>query len=437
MPESEITDNYDGFASPWYYSGRAPHLRISGGTGLLTSKASNGRATTTTWLFRIGQIEYNAVTPVSGNTYELRVGLKDADNYVSVRFRWISYNPGNIWSGIYPHSIIGIQMFERIAGVENAICDEFQYTTRDAYAPSDAFRLCIVRGEGVGDYYYDCGRKDELLLTCETVIPYTQNFTMRGTISDISALGGKHAIYIATLASPATQAQIYWVRAKQHDEDCSQCDCLFCEIGTSPERLRARFVDLDGTHPAWFDDWHTYIRGSFWTFVGLFGVERWPSACAYWCDDEDTGYFPFILLNPSTDLFPTVSSVYWYALYFNGMQQANDIAQSALGGTPFDCCDVLDGLELQAQGTRPYLFSYSTISSSSSNSVTIADDWSMVASGRQIRLTEPFGLSTENYTVVSVSGSGPTVITVLESIPGDRTGWNVSRWATLEIEVVE
>jgi hypothetical protein len=448
-PQSEITNNYDGFASPWSYSASAPHLRISGGSGLLTSKVANGSATTTTWIFEIGQISDLSVTPPSGNTYELRVGVKDADNYVFARIKFVSYTPG-AFPAFSTHSV---QLFERIAGVESAISDEFQYDTDDTYIPNQtfrSFRLCIVQGSG-GGYYDDCGQKNELLLTNDIAnsdkTPGTQAFAMRGTISDLSVLGGKHAIYISTNTSPDTTAQVYYVAALQHEEDCSQCDCLFCEIGTSPETLRARFVDVDGTHPAWFDSWQTYTRGGYWynpglPFTGTF--EKWPLTCAYWAEKDTSfdyyGYHPYILLSPDNLTEPIRSSIYWYAWYLGTLvTDYFDGASTIVGASPLDCCEILDGLELDIYhtGNHSYLYASTVISSSGSNTLTVADDWSMVASGRTIKVSDPFGSTTETYTAVSASGSGPTTITVLETIPADRTGWYAIKWATLEIEVVE
>jgi hypothetical protein len=457
-PEAEISNNYDGYASPWEYIAGSPYLRLENGTGTITSKVGHGTATTTTWLFGLDGTDAKSTSAPYGNTFELRVAVADSDNYVFAKLRYVSYAAPVL--GTPERWTWGVQLWERIGGTETAISDEetFKTTAIDTPAiegPSIRWNLCITEGVGnsnnedSGDYYYefqDCGTHDELMLNIG------DGLTLRGTISDLSALGNKHGVQIV---SPAVGVRggVFSIVAKVHEYGCSQCNCTFCEPGTSPEQLRARFVDIDTPDPEpeywaymepWLTAWHTYDRGYYWYYALVGGELKAWSSCNYGYREDSFAnktigeggpYYLRIELNPSS----TPPQIRFLGGYLKSSAMVYDQGVLQVQTLPVNCCDFFDGLEvpmtsLAAIGRDWFLVS-KTITGSSATSLTVAEDWSYLVAGRTLKIVS--GGSTEYYTVDSVSGTGPTTITVDEAVPADRTGWTVTKWATLQIEVVQ
>jgi hypothetical protein len=386
--------------------------------------------------------------------------MADEDNYVFVKYRVVAYYPASPFQE-FPYWTWGVQLWERIRGIETAISSESQFDTAEGSVTDGpdftGGRLCIIQGEQPSYYgdsgdpdgdFPDCGTNNELIFTMSDSPLVNQGFTLRGLISDITALGNLHAIYAsAPLGVAPTFSD---VTVEVHEADCAQCDCLACLIGSSPEQLRAKFSDIDTPDPepefwsnvySYLTEWKTFGRGFYYDTHNDY--DRVFSPCVYGYKDTSLG--SIILGSPAAHysmviglLRPTPGET--CQIRFRGLYGTAEYDEGSvlISSAQIDCCDVLDGIEVSMtlyDADRTWFVDQAEITGSTGDSITIAEDWSFLSAGRELLLFS--GGSSETYTVSSTTGSGPTTITVAEAIPADRTGWTVKKWATLTVEVVQ
>jgi hypothetical protein len=454
---------------PWSQSDT--YLTVTDDTGTLTSKKEHPN---TMWTFGLWADVPN-FDPEDPDTYsfadyELRVKLKDENNYIFLQVTWdglYSYEDDEDPPVTHYFRQWTMQLFERIDGSNTAISDAITYSAD----VGGALPLCLryiticVDPWAIEDDYYGSATEDkyEVRSAVWDAVPNIEGnpfllgnsptYPLRGDTSQTAAFGDKHGLHVDTGVIPSG---VDLIQSHEYRDDCRVCGCFACKHGTSPEIIEVTIDRLPDK--AFYDDVLPPTElGNFSDLNGktarLYRGRQYDaedpaaeptdafrgSVCTYWgpwtSEDMPDWAGKGITLTYTTNGSVSISLVidissdpkYW-AIY--------GLSGAAVLVTPpakVDCYEVTDGLIVDVDISQSGVADpYSTNRPCYSDDGTLVVDdsrvlgwdgfsWLNVEAGQTLTLTYGTPLQTVVVTVVSVTDIGGDQVSIEteEDLPGD------------------
>ena len=351
-----------GESDAWSQSGS--RISLTNDSGTITSDTG---ATGIMWLFSLWAdtptFDHEDADTYTYGTYELRVKVADADNYIFLRLAWSELKPPSFAVPQYAWRWT-MQLFERVGGIETALSDAITYTRHvNATTQRPHFAhiaICVDERDKDGYYYSDDSLEVRSALWWDDPPDYgdtegsdvaSDSYGLRGNTSTATGFGTKHGVYLN--AGPIAEG-IDAIRTYEHADDCRFCDCGICNHGSEPKQLRVTFESDGGMDGATVDLYfgkRPMIAATLAIYEIVFG---WYDEHAWVCGHGGKIDSPPIVQGAHTVLEASIdgSNNVILSLYVTGnypnvnLSGLSAYATINLGPlqSKYDCNDLYDGL---------------------------------------------------------------------------------------------
>lgn len=367
----------------------------------------------------------------SATTTDIAFRYTDADNYLCLRLAFVG-------------GVATIRFYSRLGGAETAISDAVEFD------PDGLFnaREYVICWRLENNEYYG----ENLVVTAWATEPVSfplpdgdiNYYMVEGTVAaqDIATLGTKHGVIVNGSFAGGEELRVTAVVVVRQTDDCVHCGCDYCENWTAPDTLTVTlsYVESPAACCTSLNATYTLTKGrnldGSANVNGCYYSGPIDPTCETWNEVQ-------VGLNSGTQ---TVAVAFMRTTTIPPAYTERDFARgsASLGEGPIDCEMLLDGLAIEPiLWTRKDLLDTGcvfhkqdtiTATDIANNSFTVASDWSSLTAGRKFAIIN-LGVVVTSYTVVSVSGSGPTTVFVAEDVTTDKTGSTAAVGARAVISV--